>query len=224
VELLRQYLAQQGAAVVVVDNRGTASRGIAFESVVDRRLGSAEIDDQAAAVRQLVERGEVDPDRVAITGGSYGGHLTLLALMREPDLFGTGVAVSPVTAWDGYDTAYTERYLGTPDANPDGYRESSPIIRARALRGRLLLIHGAVDENVHLRHSVRLVAALQAADRDAELVVLPDDRHRVRSPHGLLTRDRRTVGHLLGGLGLPFPAEPEGKPERPDGTAPRPPV
>ena len=224
VELLRQYLAQQGAAVLVVDNRGTANRGTAFESALDGRLGNLEVDDQSAAVRQLAERGEVDPDRVAITGGSYGGFLTLLAMLRQPDLFGIGVAVAPVTAWDGYDTAYTERYLGIPESNPDGYRQSSAITRAGELDGRLLLIHGAIDENVHLRHSIRLLAALQEGGRDVELVVLPHDRHRPRSRHGVLTRDRRMVAHLLAGLGLAPPAQNDGGAARPDGTGPRSPV
>jgi dipeptidyl-peptidase-4 len=219
VQLLCQYLAQRGAAVLVVDNRGTANRGIGFESVLDGRLGRAEVNDQAAAVRQLAERGEIDPERVAITGGSYGGLMTLLAMADRPELFGTGVAVSPVTAWDGYDTAYTERYLGRPDSNPDGYRQSSPITHAGELRGRLLLIHGAIDENVHLRHSIRLLAALQEAGRDVGLVVLPQDRHRTRSHAGLLTRDRRAVAHLLAGLGLPPAAEMDAEAEGRDGTA-----
>jgi dipeptidyl-peptidase-4 len=209
VQLLRQYLAQQGAAVLVVDNRGTANRGLAFESVLDGRLGGAELDDQVAAVNQLAERGEIDRGRVGITGGSYGGLMTLVALARAPGTFRVGVAVSPVTAQDGYDTAYTERYLGTPDSNPEGYRASSPLTCAADLGDGLLLIHGAIDENVHLRHSVRLRAALQAAGRDVELVILPHDRHRPRTPNGLRTRDRRTVRHLLEGLGLPLPAELE---------------
>jgi dipeptidyl-peptidase-4 len=206
---LRQYLAQQGAAVLVVDNRGTANRGLAFESVLDGRLGAAELDDQLAAVDQLAARGEIDRGRVGITGGSYGGLMTLFAMARAPGTFRVGVAVSPVTAQDGYDTAYTERYLGTPASNPDGYRASSPLTCAADLGGRLLLIHGAIDENVHLRHSVRLVAALQALGRDLELVVLPYDRHRARTRVGLRTRDRRTVRHLLEGLGLPLPREVE---------------
>jgi dipeptidyl-peptidase-4 len=207
VQLLRQYLAQQGAAVLVVDNRGTANRGLAFESILDGRLGKAELDDQVAAVEQLAARGEIDPGRVGITGGSYGGLMTLFAMAHAPSPFRVGVAVSPVTAQDGYDTAYTERYLGTPAANPEGYRASSPLSCAADLGGSLLVIHGAIDENVHFRHSVRLLAALQALGRDLELVVLPFDRHRARTRDGLRTRDRRTVRHLLEGLGLPLPAE-----------------
>jgi dipeptidyl-peptidase-4 len=207
VQPLRQYLAQQGAAVLVVDNRGTANRGLAFESVLDGRLGAAELDDQLAAIEQLAARGEIDRGRMGITGGSYGGLMTLFALARAPDTFRVGVAVSPVTAQDGYDTAYTERYLGTPPSNPEGYRASSPLTCAADLGGQLLVIHGAIDENVHLRHSLRLVAALQTAGRDLELVVLPHDRHRARTRDGLRTRDRRTTRHLLAGLGLPLPAE-----------------
>jgi dipeptidyl-peptidase-4 len=204
---LRQYLAQQGVAVLVVDNRGTANRGVTFEAVIDGRLGGAELDDQVAAVQQLAARGEIDASRVGITGGSYGGLMTLFALARAAATFRVGVAVSPVTAQEGYDTAYTERYLGTPASNPEGYRASSPLTCAADLEGRLLLIHGAIDENVHLRHSVRLVAALQALGHDVELVVLPNDRHRARTRDGLRTRDRRTVSHLLEGLRLPLPAE-----------------
>jgi dipeptidyl-peptidase-4 len=180
---------------------------VAFEAVVDGQIGGAELDDQVAAVRQLAARGEIDASRVGITGGSYGGLMTLFALARAPATFRVGVAVSPVTAQEGYDTAYTERYLGTPASNPEGYRASSPLACAADLEGRLLLIHGAIDENVHLRHSVRLVAALQVLGHDVELVVLPHDRHRARTRDGLRTRDRRTVSHLLEGLGLPLPAE-----------------
>ncbi|HEX6140219.1 MAG TPA: DPP IV N-terminal domain-containing protein [Candidatus Limnocylindria bacterium] len=207
---LRRYLAQQGVAVLVVDNRGSAFRGLAFEAGIGRHLGSVEVDDQAAAVRQLAERGLIDPARVAITGGSYGGFMTIRCMQSHPGLFSVGVAVAPVTDWHGYDTAYTERYLGTPADEPEAYRRSSALPLAGALEGDLLLIHGAVDENVHLRHSIRLVDALQAAGRDVELVVLPGDRHRVRSPSGLLTRDRRTVEHLLRGLGVAARPAPNG--------------
>ncbi len=204
---LRQYLARAGVAVLVVDGRGSKDRGLAFEGPIRGRLGEVEVQDQAAAVRQLADRGEIDGARVAITGASYGGFMTLRAMAEEPELFKAGVAVAPVTAWDGYDTAYTERYLGLPDADPDAYAASSVLGRTERLQGRLLLIHGAVDENVHLRHSVRLVAELQDAGRDVELVILPADRHKTRTASGLTTRDRRMVRHLLEGLGVPLPDE-----------------
>jgi dipeptidyl-peptidase-4 len=204
---LRQYLAQCGVAVVVVDNRGSNNRGLAFEAPLAGHFGGVELDDQAAAVEQLAAAGELDASRVGITGGSYGGFMTLMALIQRPDVFRVGVAVAPVSDQRGYDTAYSERYLGDPNEDPGAYDRSSPLPRATELRGSLLIIHGAIDENVHLRHSVRFLAALQTAGRNSELVLLPEDRHRARSPSGLRTRDLRTVEFLLTGLDVPLPDE-----------------
>ena len=206
-EALRYYLAQCGVAVLVVDNRGSTDRGLAFEAPIAGHLGSVELEDQAAAVEHLVAAGVIASAGVAITGGSYGGFMTLTALIKRPDLFRAGVAFAPVTDQAGYDTAYVERYLGDPQADPEAYRRSSPLQRAAELPESLLLIHGAIDENVHLRHSVRLIGALQAAGRRIELVVLPADRHRARSPEGLRTRDARMVAHLLAHLGVSLPEE-----------------
>jgi dipeptidyl-peptidase 4 len=206
VQRLRQYLCQAGAAVVVVDNRGAAFRGVSFESGIAGHLGGIEVADQAAAVRQLAARGELDPTRVGIVGGSYGGFMTVMAMAREPELFKVGVAISPVAEWAGYDTAYTERYLRTPAADPEAYRRSSAITHANEVRGDLLLIHGTLDENVHLRHSLRLREALAAAGRPVELVELAGQRHRVRGS-AIGVREKRTLVHLLRGLGLPIPGE-----------------
>jgi dipeptidyl-peptidase-4 len=203
---LRQSLAQAGAAVVVVDNRGTWFRGLAFESAVDRQLGTNEVADQAAALRQLAAAGKVDLARVGIVGGSYGGFMTILAMALEPDLFSTGVAISPVAEWTGYDTAYTERYLGLPRDNPNGYLESSALSHVAKVRGDLLLIHGTADENVHLRHSLRLVEAFGRAGREVELVRVAEQRHRMRGD-AIRERERRTIAHLLRGLGLPLSDE-----------------
>jgi dipeptidyl-peptidase-4 len=203
---LRQYLAQHGATVVVVDSRGTEGRGLAFESAVNRRMGWNEVADQATALRQLAARGELDLGKVGVVGASYGGFMAIMAMAREPDLFGTAVAVAPVSEWTGYDTAYTERYLGLPTENPDGYRESSALTHVKAVRGDLLLIHGTVDENVHLRHSERLVEAFRDAGTEVDLVTLPEQRHRTRGG-AIQVRERRTIAHLLRGLGLSLPEE-----------------
>ena len=200
---LRQLLAQSGAAVVVVDNRGTGFRGLAFESAVHRRMGWNEVADQTAALRQLADRGAIDLGRVGIVGGSYGGFMTIMAMALEPEIFSTGVAIAPVTEMSGYDTAYTERYLGLPSANPEGYRESAALTHVPKVRGDVLLIHGTADENVHLRHSERLVRAFREAGREIELVTFPEQRHRMRGA-AIRERDRLTITHLLRGLGLPL--------------------
>jgi dipeptidyl-peptidase-4 len=203
---LRQYLAQHGATLVVVDSRGTDCRGLAFEAAINQRMGWNEVADQATALRQLAARGELDAGRVGVVGASYGGFMAIMAMALEPDLFGTAVAVAPVSEWTGYDTAYTERYLGLPSENADGYRESSALTHVGAVRGDLLLIHGTVDENVHLRHSERLVEAFRDAGREVELVRLQEQRHKTRGG-AIRVREQRTIAHLLNGLGLPLPEE-----------------
>ena len=192
-DLRAQYLAQRGYAVLVTDNRGAANRGLAFEAHIHRRMGTVEIDDQAAAVEQLAAEGLADRGRVGIYGWSYGGYLACMALLRAPGLFRAGVAGAPVAAWDGYDTAYTERYMGTPADNPDGYREAALATHAANLRGKLLLVHGLVDENVHFRHTARLIEALTAADREYGLLLFPEERHMPRDAAGLAYLERRLV-------------------------------
>jgi dipeptidyl-peptidase 4 len=180
VDLRAQYLAQRGYLVFKLDNRGSARRGLPFEGALNRRMGTIEVDDQVEGVRWLVAQGLADPARVGITGWSYGGYMTLMAMLRAPDVFRVGVAGAPVTDWDGYDTHYTERYMGTPQDNPDGYRQGSALTHAGALRGKLLVVHGMIDENVHFRHSARLLTALQEAGRTVDVLILPSERHMPR--------------------------------------------
>jgi dipeptidyl-peptidase-4 len=206
VELHRQVLRQLGFAVVVVDNRGTSNRGLDFERVLWREMGNVEVADQAAAVRQLAAEGVLDHDRVGITGASYGGYMTLMAMLREPSLFRTGVAVAPVTDWRLYDTAYTERYLGIPQ-DDDGYAGSSVLPRAGDLGGHALVMHGLVDENVLFRHTARLLAALADGDRDVELLVFPGERHGERRPAARRQRQRRALEFLCRHLDRPLPPE-----------------
>ena len=154
---------------------------MAFESALYRRMGEVEVRDQCDGVKFVAaSQPEVDLSRVGITGGSYGGYMTLRALTLAPETFRAGVAIAPVTDWDGYDTGYTERYMETPAKNPSGYADSSVLGRADSLRGRLLVIHGMLDENVHFRHSARLATALIAAGKPFELLPLPNERHSSR--------------------------------------------
>ena len=176
-----QSLRSRGYLVFALDNRGSKGRGLAFEGAIRRNMGDIEAQDQVDGVRWLVSQGLADPDRVGVYGWSYGGYMTLMCLCRAPDVFRMGVAGAPVTHWDGYDTHYTERYMGTPDSNPDGYRVSSVMSHVENLRGDLLIVHGLIDENVHFRHTARLINALIKARKPYELHLFPDERHMPRS-------------------------------------------
>jgi len=196
VDMRAQYLARQGFAVVRIDNHGSAGRGLAFEAPLHRAMGGVEVADQAAAVRELAARGIIDGDRVGIFGWSYGGYMALMCMLREPGLFKVGVAGAPVSDWDGYDTGYTERYMETPATNADGYRESSALTHAGNLEGKVLLVHGGVDENVHFRHTARMVTALTNAGKDYDLLVFPEERHMPREARGMEYQERRLVEYF----------------------------
>jgi dipeptidyl-peptidase-4 len=180
-DLSAQLLAERGFAVWKCDNRGSSRRGHGFEEALNRNMGSVEVRDQVDGVKfAAASWPEVDASRVGITGGSYGGYMTLRCLTEAPDVFKAGVSVAPVSDWDGYDTCYTERYMGTPNDNPRGYKDSSALTRADRLEGALLIVHGMVDENVHFRHTARLIAALVAAGKPFECLPLPESRHGTR--------------------------------------------
>jgi len=196
VDLRAQYLAQQGFVVLKVDNRGSANRGLAFEAALAHDMGHVEVDDQVDGVRSLAARPYVDGARAGVYGWSYGGYMTLMTLLRAPDVFTVGVAGAPVTFWEGYDTHYTERYMGLPGSNAEGYRMSAVLGHVAALRGRLLLIHGLVDENVHFRHTARLIAALTAAGRPYDAALFPEERHMPRDAKGLEYLERRLSGYF----------------------------
>jgi dipeptidyl-peptidase-4 len=180
VAMRAQYLRSLGFLVFVLDNRGSARRGLDFEGVIKHDMGHIEVEDQVDGVRWLVRNGLTDPERVAIYGWSYGGYMAAMCLARAPDTFSVAVAGAPVTHWDGYDTHYTERYMGTPESNPDGYVLSSVLHHVENIAGKLLLVHGLIDENVHFRHTARLVNALIAARKPYDLLLFPDERHMPR--------------------------------------------
>jgi dipeptidyl-peptidase 4 len=173
-----QWFADQGFAVVVVDGRGTGSRGPEWDRSIHHEFATVTLDDQVEALQSLAaEVAELDMSRVAIRGWSYGGYLAALAVLRRPDVFHAAVAGAPVTDWRLYDTFYTERYLGHPDANPEVYDRNSLLAGAASLRRPLLIIHGLADDNVVAAHSLRLSSALLAAGAPHDVLPLSGVTH-----------------------------------------------
>ena len=171
-----------GFLIAVIDNRGTRGRGKAFEEAVYMNLGIVDLADQVAAVHFLTQRPYIDAERVGIFGHSYGGYMSALAVVKRPDVFHVAVASSPVTDWRNYDTIYTERYMRTPAENPDGYEQGSCLTFADQLTGKLLLMHGMVDDNVHPSNSWQLVDKLQLAGKSFSMVFFPNYAHGLRGP------------------------------------------
>ncbi|NVB42536.1 DPP IV N-terminal domain-containing protein [Pseudenhygromyxa sp. WMMC2535] len=200
VDLRAQYLRDHGYLVFKLDNRGASRRGLAFEGALRHDMGSVEVDDQVAGVEWLVAQGLADPEHVAIYGWSYGGYMSAMALARAPETFSVAIAGAPVTHWDGYDTHYTERYMGLPQENPEGYARSSVMAHLDGLRGELLLVHGLIDENVHFRHSARLINAMISAGKDYELQLYPDERHMPRKLADRVYMERRIFDFLRANL------------------------
>jgi dipeptidyl-peptidase-4 len=176
--LTSQWFADHGFAVIVADGRGTPGRGTRYERAVRGDLASPALDDQVTALHAAAERHpELDLSRVAIRGWSFGGYLAALAVLKRPDVFHAAIAGAPVTEWRLYDTHYTERYLGDPNASPDTYDASSLLPLAPSLRRPLLLIHGLADDNVVAAHTLQLSSALLAAGRPHEVLPLVGVTH-----------------------------------------------
>jgi dipeptidyl-peptidase-4 len=195
-----QYLRAQGFLVAVCDNRGSARRGLAFEGALRGTMGEVEVADQAHFVGWLAGRGWTDPARVAVTGWSYGGYMSLMLLARAPSVYCAAVAGAPVTSWDGYDTHYTERYLGLLPDNETGYADSAVFPYVGDMQGDLLLVHGLIDENVHFRHTARLVNRLIAARKRYEILLFPDERHGPRALADRVYLEQRVTGFLADAL------------------------
>lgn len=174
---LEQALAQRGYVVWMLDNRGTSGRGHKFEAAVFHNLGSSEVEDQRDGVRHLLSLGFVDPARVGIYGWSYGGFMTIRALEMAPETFACGVAGAPVTDFRNYDSIYTERYMGLPADNEEGYAKSSAVQAADKLKGRLLLVHNLEDDNVLFQNTAQMAAAMERAGNQFELMVYTNKSH-----------------------------------------------
>jgi len=187
--LFHQILAKNGIATLQVDNRGMGARGRQFAAALRRNMGDVELKDQLAALDQALTRfPQLDGKRIGWWGWSYGGTMTLVAMTRT-DRVKAGVSVAPVTDWKDYDTIYTERYMSTPQENPEGYRKGSPVNFAASLSGALLLVHGTSDDNVHVQNTVQMADKLIAAGKPFRLMLYP------RKTHGIAGSAART--HLF---------------------------
>jgi dipeptidyl-peptidase 4 len=177
--LFNYYLAQQGYIIFTLDNRGSANRGREFEQAVFRNLGTLEVIDQLVGIRYLKSLPYVDQDRIGVSGWSYGGFMTISLMLREPDVFKVGVCGGPVTDWKYYEVMYGERYMDTPEENPDGYKEASLLERAGSLKGDLLIIHGTSDPTVVWQQSLALLKRFIEEDKMVDYFVYPGHGHGV---------------------------------------------
>jgi dipeptidyl-peptidase 4 len=172
-----QILARAGYVVFTLDNRGSASRGVAFESPIFRKMGDVEVADQVQGTRWLGSQSYVDPKRIGVWGWSYGGYMTLNLMFKAPDIYRAGVSGAPVTDFALYDTHYTERYLERPQDNAAGYEASSVLPYAKDLKGPLLVMHGLSDDNVLFLNSTKLFRKLQNLNKPFDVMVYPGAKH-----------------------------------------------
>jgi dipeptidyl-peptidase 4 len=177
-----EMLAQMGFIVFRCDPRSASGKGAVSTWTAYRQLGVQELKDIEAAIRWLTKEPYVDAARVGMSGHSYGGFMTAYALTHSK-LFAAGIAGAPVTDWRNYDSIYTERYMNTPQENPRGYEATSVVKAAAKLHGKLLILHGLMDDNVHVQNTVELMQALQRADRDFEVMFYPRARHGLFGRH-----------------------------------------
>jgi dipeptidyl-peptidase-4 len=181
--LWHQLLAQEGYLVASVDNRGTGSRGRDFKKITYRNLGRYEAADQVAAAWYFGSQPFVDEDRIGIWGWSYGGYMSLMSMFTGQGVFRAAISVAPVTDWRLYDTIYTERYMRTPQENPAGYEYGAPLNHVEKLEGRLLVVHGTGDDNVHSQNTVQLVQRLEEAGKQFDMRLYPNKTHSISGSH-----------------------------------------
>ena len=177
--LWHQMLAEQGYLVVSCDPRGTLYRGKAFKHSTYQQLGKLETEDFIDLAKHLQGMDYVDADRIGIQGWSYGGYMTSLCMTKGADYYKAGIAVAPVTNWRYYDSIYTERFMRTPQENPSGYDDNSPINHVEKLKGKYLLVHGSADDNVHYQNTMEMVDALVRANKQFDLFIYPNKNHGI---------------------------------------------
>ena len=193
-------LAQKGYIVLCIDGRGTGYRGTKYKKATYKNLGKYEIEDQIAAAQWMGSQSFVDAGRIGIFGWSFGGYMASLAMTKGVDVFKVGIAVAPVTTWRYYDTIYTERYLQTPQENPQGYDENSPINFADLMKGKYLLIHGTADDNVHYQNAIEMAEALIQKNKEFEFMTYPDKNHGIYGGNTRLHLYQKMTDFILNNL------------------------
>ncbi|WP_152287780.1 S9 family peptidase [Flavicella marina] len=183
-------LSQQGFVVACIDGRGTGYKGAAFKKATYKELGKLETIDQINAAKELGKYNYINAEKIAIWGWSYGGFMASNCILKGADVFDTAIAVAPVTSWRFYDSIYTERYMQTPQENPSGYDENSPLFHAEKLQGHYLLVHGTGDDNVHIQNTYQMSNVLIEQNKDFEQAIYPDRAHGIY-------RGRNTRIHLF---------------------------
>ncbi len=179
---MQQMMAHRGYVVWELDNRGSIGRGHQFETPINRSLGTVELADQKAGVDYLTSLGYVEAERIGVFGWSYGGFMTLNCMLNAPGTFRAGIAGAPVTNFANYDSIYTERYMGLPVNEPDGYRKTDLSKSAAGLKGNLMIVHNFQDDNVLFQNTLQIIDALERADKRFELMIYPQKTHGVSGP------------------------------------------
>lgn len=197
--LWMHYLADQGYLVFTLDGHGSDNRGKKFEQIIHRQLGTQEIEDQMAGVEWLKKQPFVDAERLGIHGWSYGGFMTTSMMLRKPGTFKVGVAGGPVIDWRLYEVMYTERYMDTPDENPEGYKTADLTNYVQNLKGKLLMIHGTDDDVVVLQHNMRFQKACIDKGTQVDLYLYPGHAHNVRGKDRVHLM-RKVIDYLEQGL------------------------
>jgi dipeptidyl-peptidase-4 len=172
----------RGYIYFALDNRGSENRGVDFGSAIWHAMGTVEVEDQLAGARWLKQQAYVDPKRVSTFGWSYGGYMTLKMLEAHPGVWAAGISVAPVTKWELYDTAYTERYLGNPKVDPQVYKAAGALENTGRISDPLLLVHGMADDNVVFENSSALIAKMQGEAVPFEMMLYPGYTHRISGP------------------------------------------
>lgn len=190
-------LTQKGYVVACVDGRGTGYKGAAFKKITQKQLGKYEVEDQIEAAKIFGGYPYIDASRIGIFGWSYGGFMAANCILKGSEVFKTAISVAPVTNWRFYDSIYTERYMQTPQENPSGYDDNSPINHVDKLRGNLLLIHGSADDNVHVQNSMQMIEALVQANKQFDSEIYPDKHHGISGGKTRIQLYHRMTNYLL---------------------------